>query len=176
MKIKFVPQGIEVEVDPNKSLMQLAMENGVLIHSVCKGVPSCGECRVKIVEGENNVTKPSKAEINLIGSSYYIDGRRLSCQVKCFGPVTVDTSEQIERQDHPSKKLRGFKSKKQYESTAVLDTMLLTEAPTSTDLAPSASEVGTMAKEDNRKGGDPGHRGQRNQNRRHRRPKGKQRR
>lgn len=129
MKIKFVPQNIEVDVNPNKSVMHLAMENGIQIHSICKGLPSCAECRVKIVEGENNVSKPTKAELNLIGTSYYIDGRRLSCQVKCFGPVTIDTTEQIERVDNPAKKIRGFKSQKQYESKAVLDTMLLTETP-----------------------------------------------
>lgn len=127
MKIKFVPQNIEVEVNTNKSVMHLAAENGIHIHSICKGVPSCAECRIKIVEGENNINKPGKAELNLIGNSYYIDGRRLSCQVKCFGPVTVDTTEQLERKENPTKKLRGFKSQKQYESKAVLDTMLLSD-------------------------------------------------
>jgi ferredoxin, 2Fe-2S len=127
MKIKFVPQNIEVDLNPNKSVMRLATENGITIHSICKGVPSCAECRVKIVEGESNINKPSKVELGLIGTSYYIDGRRLSCQVKCFGPVTIDTTEQIQRKENPTKKIRGFKSQKQYESKAILDTMLLNE-------------------------------------------------
>lgn len=125
MKIKFIPQNIEVEVNPNKSVLNIALENGIQIHSICKGVPSCAECRIKIKEGENNVSKPSKAELSLIGNSYYLDGRRLSCQVKCFGPVTIDTTEQVNRQDNPAKKIRGFKTEKQYESKAILDTMLL---------------------------------------------------
>lgn len=127
MKIKFMPQNIEVDVNPNKSVMHLATENGIQIHSICKGVPSCAECRIKVIEGEHNINKPGKAELNLIGNSYYIDGRRLSCQVKCFGPVTIDTTEQIQRKENPTKKLRGFKSQKQYESKAVLDTMLLSD-------------------------------------------------
>ncbi len=128
MKIKFVPQNIEVEINPNKSVLNIALENGIQIHSICKGVPSCAECRVKIVEGEHNMIKPSKQELNLIGNSYYIDGRRLSCQVRCFGPVTIDTNEQLNRQENPAKKIRGFKSEKQYESKAVLDTMLLNDS------------------------------------------------
>jgi ferredoxin len=132
MKIKFIPQNIEVDVNPNKSVLNIALENGIQIYSICKGIPSCAECRIKIAEGESNVNKPSKAELSLIGSSYYIDGRRLSCQVRCFGPVTIDTSEQLNRQDNPSKKLRGFKSEKQYESHAIMDTMILTEPPKET--------------------------------------------
>jgi 2Fe-2S ferredoxin len=125
MKLKFLPQNVEVDINPNKSVMNMALESGIPIHSICKGVPSCAECRIKIVEGESYVTKPSKAELALIGNSYYLDGRRLSCQVRCFGPVTVDTAEQINRQDNPAKKIRGFKTEKQYESKAILDTMIL---------------------------------------------------
>lgn len=127
MKIKFMPQNIEVEINSNKSVMHLAQENGITIHSICKGVPSCAECRIKIIEGESNINKPGKAELSLIGNSYYIDGRRLSCQVKCFGPVTIDTTEQIQRKENPTKKIRGFKSQKQYESKAIMDTLLLNQ-------------------------------------------------
>ncbi len=129
MKIKFMPQNVEVDLNPNKSVLNIALENGIQIHSICKGVPSCAECRIKIGEGEHNINKPSKAELSLIGNSYYIDGRRLSCQVRCFGPVTIDTSEQISRTDNPAKKIRGHKAEKQYESKAILDTLLLSDPP-----------------------------------------------
>lgn len=128
MKIKFLPQNIEVEGSPNKSLLQIATENQLEIRSICKGVPSCAECRVKLVEGENNVLPPTKAELNLIGTSYFIDGRRLSCQVRCFGDVTVDLTEQVEKSESQVKKIRGFRAPgKQQESHAVNDTMLLAE-------------------------------------------------
>lgn len=129
MKIKFLPQNVEVEGNPNKTLLQIATENKLEIRSICKGVPSCAECRVRITEGSSNVLPPSKPELNLIGSSYYIDGRRLSCQVHCFGDVTVDLTEQVERIETQSKKIRGFRANKQVESRAVNDTMLLTEKP-----------------------------------------------
>ncbi len=131
MKIKFVPQNIEVDVDPSKSLLRIATENGLKIKSICNGVPSCSECRVRIVEGENSIPEPSKAEINLIGSSYYIDGRRLSCQVRCFGSVVVDLTEQNNKVD-TLKKVRGFKQKDPKELSAVQDTMILnqTKKPT----------------------------------------------
>ncbi len=128
MKVKFVPQNIEVEVTPEKSLLQIATENHIEIKSICKGVPSCAECRVRLTEGEHNVIPPNKAELSLIGTNWYIDSRRLACQVHCFGNVTVDLTEQLERQENQTKKVRGFRSQKsQTESHAVQDTMLLGE-------------------------------------------------
>ncbi len=127
MKVKFIPQNIEVEATPDKTLLQIATENHLEIRSICKGVPSCAECRVRITEGDSNILPPNKAELSLIGTSYYIDGRRLSCQVRCFGDVTVDLSEQVERSESQTKKIRGFRTAKQVESKAVNDTMLLNE-------------------------------------------------
>lgn len=127
MKIKFLPQNVEVEGSSDKSVLQIALENKLEIRSICKGVPSCAECRVKVVEGGDNTLPPSKAELNLIGTSHYLDGRRLSCQVRCFGDITVDLSEQVEKIENQTKKIRGFRTSKNAETTAVNDTMLLDE-------------------------------------------------
>lgn len=132
MKIKFIPQNVEIDVDPSKTLLQLATENGLKIKSICGGIASCSECRVKIVQGENSVPEPNKTELNMIGSSYYIDGRRLSCQVRCFGSVTVDLTEQLNKVD-TQKKVKGFKQKEPRELHAVQDTMILTQHPNNTN-------------------------------------------
>src|SRR5690606_34471704 len=72
-------------------------EKGIPIISTCNGMPSCAECRVRVVDGEYNLLPPSKKEISLIGTGYYIDNRRLSCQMICFGDVVVDTQEHLNR-------------------------------------------------------------------------------
>lgn len=97
-KVKFIPQNVELEIEPDESVMQLAHRNNIFIHTVCNGLPSCTECRVQVVEGEHNCLPPLEKELNLIGSGHFLDGRRLSCQIKCFGDVTVDLSQQIEKQ------------------------------------------------------------------------------
>jgi ferredoxin len=131
MKIKFVPTGKEIEGDPNKTLLQLCTENGIEIKSICKGVPSCAECRIRIVEGEYNVVPPTKAEMSLVGTNYFVDQRRLSCQVRCFGDVTVDLKEQIERSEIQNKKVRGFRAPgqkgSQVETHAKQGTLVLEE-------------------------------------------------
>jgi ferredoxin len=113
MKIKFLPTGQEIQGDSNKTLLQLCTENQIAIKSICKGVPSCAECRIRIVDGEYNVVPPSKVEMSLIGTNYFIDQRRLACQVRCYGDLTVDLTEQIERSENQNKKVRGFRAQGQ---------------------------------------------------------------
>lgn len=142
MKIKFLPTGQEIQVDPNKTLLQLCTENHIEIKSICKGIPNCAECRVKIVEGEHNVLPPSKAELAVVGSNYFIDQRRLSCQVRCFGDVVVDITEQIERADTQTKKVRGFRAqnqKGQVDSHAKQGTLVLEEGHGQAPKNPSKS-------------------------------------
>lgn len=98
MKVKFLPSNKEVEIKPGQSVMHLAEDNGIYIKSVCRGVPSCAECRVRVVEGEQNVFPPATAELGLIGSGWFIDRRRLSCQMQCIGDITVDLTEQEMKQ------------------------------------------------------------------------------
>ncbi len=98
MKVKFVPQNVEFEIKPGESVMHVAQDHGLYIKSVCKGVPSCAECRVRVVDGEHHVLPPGSEELSLIGTGHFIDHRRLSCQLKCFGDISVDMTEQIQKE------------------------------------------------------------------------------
>lgn len=98
MKVKFLPMNVEHEIETGQSILDLALKHGIFIKSICGGVPSCAECRVKIVAGEDNIMPPGFKEKQLIGSAYFVDKSRLSCQVRCLGDVTVDLTEQVEKQ------------------------------------------------------------------------------
>ncbi len=97
MKIKFLPQKITIDANSSKSIMEWAKESKLPVSSSCNGMSSCAECRVYIVEGEEYVLPPSAKEVKLIGEGHFIDNRRLSCQLFCFGDVTIDLSEQVEK-------------------------------------------------------------------------------
>ena len=99
-KIRFIPQNEEVALSSDKSVMEMALSKGLPIQSSCKGMATCGECRVFLVEGEHNVLPPTSKELALIGQGHYIDRRRLSCQLYCFGEVTVDLKEQAEKAEN----------------------------------------------------------------------------
>lgn len=106
MKVKFLPQEIEIDVSPDESVLQAAQRNNIFIKSVCNGVPNCAECRVRVVEGEHNVLKPSQKELQLIGTAHFVDQRRLSCQLRCFGDITIDLTEQVEKEANEDIKRR----------------------------------------------------------------------
>jgi ferredoxin, 2Fe-2S len=126
MKVKFVPQNVECEVKPGQSILHVAQDNNIHIKSVCRGVPSCAECRVKVTAGEHNVIQPSKTELGLIGTAWFIDGRRLSCQLRCFGDITVDLTEQVDRKDAPGKKPKGRYNKDELqESRAIMGNLIM---------------------------------------------------
>lgn len=125
MKVKFLPSGEEHEIEFNETILNLAKRAGFHIQSVCKGIPSCAECRIQIKEGEHHVLPPNKKEIALIGTAHYVDLSRLSCQLRCFGDVTVDLSEQIEKEKRASEKPRDRMARSDgQESRAVLGGIL----------------------------------------------------
>ena len=64
----------------------------------------------------------------IIGTSYFLDGRRLSCQVRCFGSITVDLTEQVNKVD-TQKKVKGVKFKDQKDIQAKQDTLILVDDP-----------------------------------------------
>lgn len=157
MKVKFLPMDKEFEVTSEESILDVALAHQIPIRTVCKGVPACAECRVRIVEGENNVLPPTKAELNLIGSGYFVDHRRLSCQLHCYGNVTIDLTEQLAKASETSyRKMRGGGRKGSVnagESRAIQDTYLLKEKVMDTDYSKDSddSESDKEAQKDNHK-------------------------
>lgn len=120
MKVKFLPSGEEHEIEFNETILHLAQRKEIHIQSVCKGIPSCAECRVRIVDGEHHVLPPSSKEVSLIGTAHYVDLSRLSCQLRCFGDVTVDLSEQVEKERRMQQRSKERMRSDGEESRAVL--------------------------------------------------------
>ena len=110
-----MPQNVEVDIQSEKSILEIALSKGLHIQSSCKGGASCGECRVYLLEGENHVLPPTPAELSIIGQGYFIDRRRLSCQLYCFGDVVVDLKEQGGKSKISKNFLKRVKKEKESE-------------------------------------------------------------
>lgn len=173
MKVKFLPQNIELPIEPGQSVLEVAHANGIPIKSSCNGMPSCAECRVNIVDGEYNVMPPSKKELSLIGTGYYIDQRRLSCQMHCFGDVTVDTKEHLDRANEgpiTKKFLSRVQKTSAQESHSVGGVLIEQEESVLKELSSTVSQSGSGAQQaqadflgGERGRGGGGQRGQRQQ-------------
>ena len=123
MKVKFLPSGEEHEIEFNETILHLAQRHGIHIQSVCKGIPSCAECRVRIIEGEHHVLPPSSKEVALIGTAHYVDLSRLSCQLRCFGDVTIDLQEQLDKEKRAQQMPKSRERSDGQESKAILGNM-----------------------------------------------------
>jgi 2Fe-2S ferredoxin len=140
MKVKFLPQNIELEIGANQTIMDLAHKNGLPIKSICGGNASCAECRIKVSEGEQNLSLPGQKELSLIGTGYFIDQRRLSCQLRCFGDVVIDLNDQIEKQKQAPKKVLGNR-KMDLEKSHAVSEMLITKNEEIKELAEDKPQV-----------------------------------
>ncbi len=92
-KVTFVTAGGEktIEVPSGSVLLQVALNNDIHLEWGCES-GSCGMCRVRVLEGEKNLSDFSDAEIDfLVGD--LDEGWRLACQTRIKGDVKVEVPE-----------------------------------------------------------------------------------
>ena len=99
--VHFLPSDTTVEGLPNQTLFELGWKQDVGIQSACVGKGTCGLCRVKILEGEDQLSPYNEVEEKHLGNLYHLTKIRLSCQC-----VILDEAK------HISVEVRQKKSKK----------------------------------------------------------------
>ncbi|MCT8195268.1 NADH:ubiquinone reductase (Na(+)-transporting) subunit F [Proteus mirabilis] len=95
-------EDIEVEVngDPEKSfhapagdkLLNVLSNEGIFISSACGGGGSCGQCRVKVLEGGGDILPTELSHINKREAK---EGCRLACQVNVKNNLKLELPEEI---------------------------------------------------------------------------------
>lgn len=86
MKISFEDQHVITGIE-NKSILEIALEQGVDITHACKGNARCSTCRVLVVSGEGT-PRTEKEEI-LAERLGLPDNVRLSCQMRVTSDIEV---------------------------------------------------------------------------------------
>ncbi len=83
------PDGRIVRIAPGTSLLDASLGSGIPHASVCGGRGRCSTCRVRIIEGMEDLPQPSPEETRVlerIGSPPMV---RLACQTQPSAPVTI---------------------------------------------------------------------------------------
>jgi len=88
MTVQFEGDG-EVPIQPDKTLLELALAVDIPLVNVCGGKARCSTCRVVVVEGSENLTQREDLEAQLARSRGFPDSVRLACQASATGPVRV---------------------------------------------------------------------------------------
>jgi adenylate cyclase len=76
------------QVAPGANLLQAAIEAGQPIEYVCKQGRCC-TCKVKVLQGEKNLSAPTTSETLRLGRDKIKRQWRLACQTKVNGPIKV---------------------------------------------------------------------------------------
>ena len=81
------PMGKRVEVNPETSVYEAAIQSGVELTAVCSGAGNCGKCKVYPAEGKfSDITQTEK---ELLSFSELGAGLRLACQIKILSNCTA---------------------------------------------------------------------------------------
>lgn len=88
MKVIVGGQEFLLDVGPGENLLTAALDRDVAVDYSClEGL--CDSCAVRVLEGLENLSPPTKEEFDMLGEDVH-RGMRLACQVKVNGPVTIE--------------------------------------------------------------------------------------
>ncbi len=82
-RIRFAPDGIEVEVPTGSSILEASQKNGAQVGSACGGVCACSTCHVYVKEGLSDLSEVGDREEDIIDKAFDVrPDSRLGCQAK----------------------------------------------------------------------------------------------
>lgn len=82
-----------IEVDQDANLLRTSIRYEGSVPYKCGG-GLCGTCRVRIVEGHDNLSRIMKKEVDRLGQEKLDQGYRLACQTFVTGDVTIAWGEE----------------------------------------------------------------------------------
>ncbi|HUT83466.1 MAG TPA: 2Fe-2S iron-sulfur cluster-binding protein, partial [Thermodesulfobacteriota bacterium] len=84
--VAFLPEGREIQVEENTTLMEAAEKAGVYLNTLCGGEGVCGRCRVQVTGGK---VKADKHSIGFLSKEELKEGYVLACQTKVNSDMEV---------------------------------------------------------------------------------------
>jgi 2Fe-2S ferredoxin len=96
-KVRFVEQGIEVEVPLGTSVLGAAQQGGAPEGSACGGVCACSTCHVYVESGADLLSEAEEDEEDILDKAFDVRmSSRLGCQAKLVkeGEVSVRISNE----------------------------------------------------------------------------------
>jgi adenylate cyclase len=91
-KVKFIPLNKEREIKSHATLLAAANQVEVPLGQSCSGEGICGWCRVRVVDGVENLAPPTPLEKRLMDHYGFKDDERAACLAKVKGDVTITTT------------------------------------------------------------------------------------
>jgi 2Fe-2S ferredoxin len=106
-KVRFEPDGIEVEVPEGTSILEAARRTDAQVGSACGGVCACSTCHVYVKEGLQKLSPVSDREEDIMDKAFDVrPSSRLGCQAQLLasGTYVVEISPESRKaflDEHP---------------------------------------------------------------------------
>jgi len=82
-KVRFMPEGLEVEVEPGTTILEAARACGAPEGDACGGVCACSTCHVYVVEGYDSLSEMDDDEDDILDKAFDVHPEsRLGCQAE----------------------------------------------------------------------------------------------
>lgn len=92
-KIRFLKDESRiVEVADGANLMRALLDAGLPVASSCNGEGVCAKCRMQVIEGAANLSRPNELELFLQERYQMKANDRISCQCEVHGDVKINAS------------------------------------------------------------------------------------
>jgi len=89
-KVRFVEQGLDVEVGAGESILHAARKVHAPEGDACGGVCACSTCHVYVEEGANLLSPAQESEEDILDKAFDVrHTSRLGCQAKILREGTV---------------------------------------------------------------------------------------
>lgn len=83
--VRFLPDDVVIDAEIGKLLLDIALEAGVFIPAGCGGSGTCGQCKVRVVNGSVDAQKLEKVHAAARAAGYV-----LACQSRITEEVTIE--------------------------------------------------------------------------------------
>jgi 2Fe-2S ferredoxin len=82
-KVRFEPDGIEIEVKLGTTILQAAEQSGARLGSACGGVCACSTCHVYVTDGLDALSEMDDCEEDILDRAFDVRrNSRLACQAR----------------------------------------------------------------------------------------------
>jgi 2Fe-2S ferredoxin len=89
-KVRFEPEGIEIEVPIGTSILESSQKAGAMVGSACGGVCACSTCHVYVKQGLSELAEASDREEDIMDKAFDVrPNSRLGCQAKILHETNV---------------------------------------------------------------------------------------
>lgn len=106
-RVRFIPEGLEVEVPTGTTLLEAAKRCGARMGEACGGNCACSTCHVYVREGGDGLSPQEDAEADILDKAFAVlPSSRLGCQSKVVGEKNLlveitPESQQSWLNEHP---------------------------------------------------------------------------